>query len=100
MPKLIAVRLPEDIAEAIKENASKEDRTQSQIIIRALRESLKVPIPTATEAAAMERSSKPLHPYVIKELIEAAEPRYRKCQHGENEYTCSRNACKIKTGRL
>lgn len=31
--------------------------------------------------------------------FKVAETRYRKCQHGDNEYTCERTACKIKTGR-
>lgn len=83
MTKLIAVRLPDDVYEAAKERSTAEDRKLSQVIVRALRESLGMTVETLVRPA----------PEV------SSDDRYKKCDHGNNLYTCDRVKCKIQTGR-
>jgi hypothetical protein len=90
MTKLIAFRLPEDLYEVVSQLAKEQERSVSQIIVRALRQAFEV--------------STSRGPVMAGEIVSASapltgKPRYLKCMHNANEYTCERPACKIKSGR-
>lgn len=106
----ISVRLSDDVLQAVDEAARQQDRNRSQVINRVLRAALDVnqnenwKDVAGVVPAKVKIVQRPTEPqtetYTPREPEKISEkPRFRKCQHGGNEFTCGRTACKIKTGR-
>lgn len=93
--KLIAVRLPDEVAAAVAREAVKQERSKSAVVVRALRLALNVPGTMATSgggvmlAAAMETVVEP----------EKFSTKQRKaCQHGNDPLSCKMPACRQARG--
>lgn len=81
MSKLIAVRLPDDVAKAVESSAKRQERSQSQVVIRALRNAL---------VRGEKQVDKP------ELVVEPTEPRKESgmCVHGRETKFCIH--CKLK----
>lgn len=98
--KLIAVRLPDEVAAAVESEAVKQERSKSAVVVRALRQVLNVPTESAGQkfrreviGQAVKELESPEFAAHAKKISE--KPLKRKsCQHGDDPLTCRMPACR------